>query len=80
MSGAESFIIERDAPMMSFESFVESVRRASEVHTDRLHCMIMALLLGKQTFAYATAYSKLEGVYEHSIKSWADVTFVRDEE
>jgi exopolysaccharide biosynthesis predicted pyruvyltransferase EpsI len=78
LSGPESIVFERDAPLMSFESFVESVRRASQVHTDRLHCMIMALLLGKPTFAYPTAYSKLEDVYEHSIKSWATVTFVLD--
>jgi hypothetical protein len=41
--------------------------------------MILALLLGKEVFAYPTAYSKLEGVYEHSVKSWAFVRFVRQE-
>jgi exopolysaccharide biosynthesis predicted pyruvyltransferase EpsI len=56
--GAKSAVIERDAPLMSFEVFVETVRRASQVHTDRLHCMIMALLLGKEVFAYPTAYAK----------------------
>lgn len=76
MSGTKSVIMERDAPLMSFEAFVETVRRAGQVHTDRLHCMILAVLLGKEVFAYPTAYAKLEGVYEHSIKSWTTVHFV----
>lgn len=71
-------IIDCDAPLMSFESFVECVQRASEVHTDRLHCMILALLLGKEVFAYPTAYGKLEAVYEHSIKPWANVQLVHE--
>jgi hypothetical protein len=66
-----------DAPSMSFESFVECVRGASQVHTDRLHCMILALFLGKEVFAYPTAYGKLESVYEHSIKDWARAHFVK---
>jgi len=74
--GDISNMVENDVPLMSFQSFVETVRRASQVHTDRLHCMILALLLGKQVFAYPTAYGKLEGVYEHSMKSWAKVQFV----
>jgi exopolysaccharide biosynthesis predicted pyruvyltransferase EpsI len=69
-------LLEQDAPLMSFHSFVECVSRAGQVHTDRLHCMILALLLGKKVFAYPTAYGKLEAVYEHSIKPWAAVTFV----
>jgi len=78
ISGANENILEQDASLMSFELFVECVQRASEVHTDRLHCMILALLLGKEVFAYPTGYSKLEGVYEHSVKSWASVRFVRE--
>jgi exopolysaccharide biosynthesis predicted pyruvyltransferase EpsI len=70
-------LLEQDAPMLSFQSFIECVSRAGQVHTDRLHCMIISLLLGKEVFAYPTAYGKLEGVYEHSIKSWAKVHFVR---
>jgi exopolysaccharide biosynthesis predicted pyruvyltransferase EpsI len=69
-------LIEQDAPLLSFESFVECVQRAGQVHTDRLHCMILSVLLGKDVFAYPTAYGKLEAVYEHSIKSWAKVYFV----
>ncbi len=75
MTGTSQPVLEQDAPLMSFHSFVECVSRASQVHTDRLHCLIMALLLGKEVFAYPTAYAKLEGVYEHSIKPWAKVNF-----
>jgi len=65
-----------DAAMYVFENFVEIIRRAKEVHTDRLHCLLLAAMLDKPTFAYPTAYGKLEAVYEHSLKPWAHVTFV----
>jgi len=58
--------------------FFEVLRAAKAVHTDRLHCMLAAAMLGKPVFAYPTTYGKLEGVYEHSMKSWAHVEFVRD--
>jgi exopolysaccharide biosynthesis predicted pyruvyltransferase EpsI len=77
ISGSNN-VFESDVAMMSFHFFVETVRRASEVHTDRLHCMILAALLGKKVFAYPTAYAKLESVYQHSVASWALVQFVDD--
>jgi exopolysaccharide biosynthesis predicted pyruvyltransferase EpsI len=77
ISGTRSPIVECDASLMSFQSFVEIVRRTGQVHTDRLHCLILAVLLGKEVFAHPTAYGKLEAVYEHSIKSWAKVDFIR---
>jgi exopolysaccharide biosynthesis predicted pyruvyltransferase EpsI len=55
--------------------FLDLVRGAAEVHTNRLHVMIAACLLGKKTFGYATSYGKLEAVYDHSVRQWADVTF-----
>lgn len=70
-------VVEQDASMLSYHAFVECISRAAEVHTDRLHCMIFALLLGKPVVAYPTAYGKLESVYNHSIASWAKVEFVR---
>ena len=65
-----------DVSAYDFESFVETVRRSYEVHTDRLHCLILAVMLGKRAFAYPTSYGKLEAIYEYSIKPWANVTFV----
>ena len=56
--------------------FFEILRGAKEVHTDRLHCMLAAAMLEKPIFAYPTTFGKLEGVYEHSLKGWAQVTFV----
>lgn len=76
MAKSDLPLVEQDASCLSFQSFVECVSRAGQVHTDRLHCMILAVLLGKDVFAYPTAYAKLEAVYEHSIKSWAKVNFV----
>ena len=66
-----------DAALYDFDSFVDAVLRAAEVHTDRLHTMLLAVLLGKKVHAYSTAYGKLEAVYEHSLKGWANVEFVR---
>ncbi len=80
VAGSTLPIVEQDVSLMSFQSFVECISRAAQVHTDRLHCMIMAVLLGKEVFAYPTAYSKLESIYEHSIKPWAKVNFVEIED
>ena len=79
VAGSTLPIMDKDVSQMSFQSFVEYIGRAAQVHTDRLHCMIMAVLLGKEVFAYPTAYPKLESVYEHSIKPWAKVNFVKIE-
>lgn len=67
-----------DASRDTFERFLEIVRSASEVHTDRLHCMLLAVMLGKPTFAYQTAFGKLEAICEHSVKGRAHVEFVND--
>jgi exopolysaccharide biosynthesis predicted pyruvyltransferase EpsI len=61
---------------MNFDDYVETIRRAKEVHTDRLHVMILGAMLGKKIYGYPTLYGKLENIYEHSLKDWADVTFV----
>ena len=55
--------------------FYDTIRQAKEVHTDRLHVMLMAAMLGKRVIAYATSYGKLESVYQRSLAGWADVTF-----
>ena len=64
-----------DVCLRSFDSFVEKVSQASVIHTDRLHTMILGAILEKEIVAYPTAYSKLEQVYEHSMRSWANVRF-----
>lgn len=65
-----------DASKLDFESFVDTVRRAKEVHTDRLHTLLLSVMLGKPVFAYPTSYGKLEAIYEHSLKSWSNIKFV----
>ncbi len=67
-----------DAGQFPLDYFIEIVRAAAEVHTDRLHAMLLAVMLGKTTFAYPTAYAKLEAVYQHSLKDWACVEFVHE--
>lgn len=65
-----------DVSKYPLEYCMEIVRSAAEVHTDRLHVMLLAVMLGKPTVAYSTAYGKLEAVYAHSLKNWAQVQFV----
>ena len=65
-----------DVSKQRFELFVETIRAASEVHTDRLHVMLLAVMLGKKVHAYPTSHGKLEGVYHHSLAGWADVNLV----
>ena len=69
-------LICRDVAREPFETFIETVRAARNVHTDRLHTMLLAAMLGKKVFAYPTSHSKLESVYGYALKGWADVTFV----
>ena len=61
---------------LDFDNYIDTIRRAKEVHTDRLHVMLFAAMLGKPIFAYETCYGKLETIYEHSLKGWANVTFI----
>ena len=65
-----------DASKQRIEMFLETVRRAKEVHTDRLHVLLLAAMLEKKVFAYQTCHGKLETVSDHSLKDWADITFV----
>ncbi len=58
-----------DVSKNNFEYFVDRIRRASVVHTNRLHGMILAVLLGKPVVAYPTTFRKLEDVFEHSLRS-----------
>jgi hypothetical protein len=74
LSGGMPILCE-DVALRSFDSFVEKVSQASVVHTDRLHTMILGVLLGKEVIAYPTAYSKLEQVYDHSISTCQFVKF-----
>jgi len=76
LSEKKSPVVENDVSRQRFEVFVEVVRAARTVHTDRLHVMLLAVMLGKKVFAYPTSHSKLEGVYRHSLKDWADVSIV----
>jgi exopolysaccharide biosynthesis predicted pyruvyltransferase EpsI len=72
-------VVVRDAARDTVDVFVETVRDAAEVHTDRLHVMLLAVMLGKPVIAYQTLYGKLEAVYEHSLKGMTgvNVTFRR---
>lgn len=65
-----------DVARERLDVFVQTVRAARTVHTDRLHTMLLAAMLGKKVFAYPTSHSKLESVYAYALKDWADVTLV----
>lgn len=65
-----------DASLQNFEFFVDLVRRASEVHTDRLHVALFAAMLNKPVTAYPTDYGKIEAVFRHSQELIGKITFV----
>lgn len=77
LSAANGDMKVSDISRQTLPFFFEMLRSAKAVHTDRLHVMLAAAMLGKRTFAYSTTYGKLEAVYEHSVKDWATVEFVR---
>lgn len=70
---SEVEILVRDASREGLETCSRLVRQASEVHTDRLHIMLFAAMLGKPVVGYPTSHQKLETVYEHSLKDWTQV-------
>jgi hypothetical protein len=64
----------KDIPRACFDHFLEVVRGAREVHTDRLHAMLVSVMLGKPVFAYETLDDKLEAVYDHSLRNLPGVS------
>jgi exopolysaccharide biosynthesis predicted pyruvyltransferase EpsI len=72
---SEEFVV-KDVANLTLPQFIEYVRFAKIVHTDRLHCMIFAAMLNKPVVAYGTCFNKLEAVYRHSMGNWPDVRFV----
>jgi exopolysaccharide biosynthesis predicted pyruvyltransferase EpsI len=72
-----SKVVDWDVSLANFHVYVEGVQRASIVHTDRLHVMLLAAMLQKPIVAYQTTYGKLEAVFENSLKEWAQVSFQR---
>ena len=51
-----------DAASLPFSDFVRCINRAKVVHTNRLHVMILAMIMEKDVYIYATSYGKLESV------------------
>jgi exopolysaccharide biosynthesis predicted pyruvyltransferase EpsI len=47
-----------------------------EVETDRLHCAILAAMLGRRTVLRANSYYKNAAVFEHSLSRLSNVSFV----
>lgn len=66
LMGKNKRSISVDVSLLPFESFVQIINDAAEVHTDRLHCLILSVLLGKKCYAYPTNYNKLRSVCDKS--------------
>lgn len=66
-----------DPTLYSRYEYVEAVAGAGAVVTNRLHVAIPAALLGKPTWLMDSGYHKLSGVYERSLSSLPNLTFVR---
>jgi exopolysaccharide biosynthesis predicted pyruvyltransferase EpsI len=50
-----------------FQEFVDSIKNAALIVTDRLHVAILGNLLEKQVLLRPGGYHKIRGVYEHSM-------------
>jgi exopolysaccharide biosynthesis predicted pyruvyltransferase EpsI len=48
----------------------------SEVETDRLHCAILAAILGRRTLLRANSYYKNAAVFKHSLSRFSNAAFV----
>ena len=55
------------ANFASARALIHIVSSYEEVHSDRLHVVIAALLAGTKVFAHANAYYKIKGVLEYSV-------------
>lgn len=61
---------------VSFNEYVEQIRNAAVIVTDRLHVALPAAIVGKQVYLVEAGYYKLTGVYQQSLKSMPNVTLI----
>ncbi len=61
-----------DVSATCFSMFIQTIAASREVHTDRLHAMFGAVLLGRPVIAYDTYYGKLSGAWS-AFRPWLDV-------
>ena len=47
-----------------------------EVETDRLHCAILAAMLGRRTVLRANSYYKNAAVFDHSLSRLQNISFM----
>jgi exopolysaccharide biosynthesis predicted pyruvyltransferase EpsI len=62
--------------LATFSEYCREIRRAGLIVTNRLHAALPAALIGKQVFMVEAGYHKLRGVYEHSMRTLDNVTFI----
>lgn len=58
------------------EAIIETIDAHERVVTDRLHVAILGVLLGKRVQLHPSAYWKSAGVFEASLRHFANVQFV----
>ncbi len=61
------------------EIMLDYVSQYSEIHTDRCHVAITGARLGKRVFLYPGNYFKNKAIFEYSLSSYPNVTFVEYE-
>lgn len=65
--------IVKDAILKSGMNFIG---KYSEVYTTRLHCGILAFLMGKNTVMFDNSYGKISGVYNLWLKDLSKITMI----
>lgn len=69
-----------DPTLCSFDRFVEQIATANFIVTNRLHVAIPGTILGKRVVLVDSGYHKLAGVFEQSLQSVENLTFIRRNE
>lgn len=60
--------------------FLKKISAHEEIRTDRLHVAIASMLLNKKTILYPNSYYKNLAVYNYSLSSYSNITFIYTED
>lgn len=58
------------------EDMLRRIASYREIHTDRAHVAISAVMLGKNTYIYDCGYFKLKAIYDYSLSEQPNAKFV----
>ncbi len=75
MCSLQHSVVAKDATIESLRQYVETVKGAKRIFTDRLHVGILGVILEKRVIFFPNVYHKNIGVYEYSLRKYSNVRF-----